>query len=89
MMTAAPYFNPTGGRKNDALEAACMLRASGASGIGQGLWPEEFSIPKQWNNDHQACQEEIISHPLVVEQEDIPDMVTNWFHAVKVECLTT
>jgi hypothetical protein len=42
-------------------------------------------VPEQWNDDDQAWPEEIITHLLVVTQEDIPDKVTKWFHVVDDE----
>jgi hypothetical protein len=68
---------------DDGLEVARTLKAPRASGVFPDGRPEGFSIPEQRTDDDRARWKEIISHPSVVAQEDIPDEVANWFHAVE------
>jgi hypothetical protein len=62
-----------------------MLKAPRASGVFPDARPEGFSILEQRTKDDRARRTEIINHPLVIAQRDIPDEVANWFHAVEDE----
>jgi hypothetical protein len=70
---------------DDGLDEARMLGAPRARGVFPDARTEGFTIPKQRTNDNRVRREEIISHPPVVAQEDIPDEVANWFHAIEDE----
>ena len=84
-MPAAARLNPAGGRKDDGSEVARMLKAPRASGVFPDARPEGFSILEQRTEDDRARRAEIINHPPVIAQRDIPDEVANWFHAVEDE----
>ena len=84
-MPAAARLNPAGGRKDDGSEVARMLKAPRASGVFPDARPEGFSILEQRTEDDRARRGEIINHPPVIVQRDIPDAVANWFHAVEDE----
>jgi len=84
-MPAAARLDPAGVHMDDGLDVARMLRAPRASGIFPDARPEGFSVPEQWTNHDRARRQEIINHPPVVVQEDIPDKVANCFHAVEDE----
>jgi hypothetical protein len=70
---------------DDGLEEARMWRAPKARGIFPDAQAEGFSFPGPPTNDNRARREETIIHLPVVAQEDVPDKVANWFHAVEDE----
>jgi len=85
MVPAAWHINPAGGRMDDDLEAACMLRAPRASGVFPDMQLHGFSIPEQRSDNVGDCWKGFITHVPVVGHEDIPDGVANWFHKMKHE----
>jgi hypothetical protein len=84
-MAAAAHLNPAGGRKDDGSEVVRTLKAPRASGVFPDARPEGFSILEKRTEDDRARRADIINHPPSIGQKDIPDEVTNWFHAVEDE----
>jgi hypothetical protein len=61
------------------------LKAPRVGGIFPDAQPVGFSVLQQWTNDDRARREDILNHPLVIAEIDIPDEVANRFHAVENE----
>jgi hypothetical protein len=85
MMSAAVPHHAAGGGIDDILDVVYLPRAPWASRVFSNIVTEGPNVPKQLTNNDSACEEELINHPLVFLQEDIPNQVTTWFHPVKGE----